>query len=334
MKKELVVKILSRVSYFLGFTSLFNFLNRDRKKVLAYHNVIPDRYYDGKLHLLHSHRESSFDKHIEVIKQSYEVDTEIENEKSITITFDDGYKNQYEIASKILDKYNIKGIFFFSGALIESEEMFLMDKVEYWFSYVPFGNYGKDIKIDREEERIEEKNRFQQEIVPNYSKEEILEKLNGFYPFGKITMPDENYRKLRFSTITVENIEEMKKKGHIVAAHSYFHNNLANLSDIKLEEDISKCRDLRERKIYNSDIFCYPFGGDEDINDKTIESLKKNGFSKALAYTNVKNERDFDNYFIPRMTIPDTEDSYIINFYLSGAKHFLMTKKLFPKWRK
>ena len=61
------LKKVAKISKYTGFTLLCYFLNRNRKRTIAYHNVIHDQYWDNSVHLAHSMKESSFRKQIEVI---------------------------------------------------------------------------------------------------------------------------------------------------------------------------------------------------------------------------------------------------------------------------
>ena len=62
------IKKVAKISKITGFTSLCYRLNKNRKRTIAYHNIIPDKYWDDSLHLSHSMKESSFIKQLEVIQ--------------------------------------------------------------------------------------------------------------------------------------------------------------------------------------------------------------------------------------------------------------------------
>ena len=50
--------------------------------------------------------------------------------KSVCVTFDDGFKNNFKFAAKILKKYNVPAIFYLCPGLIGKSEMFWVDKIE------------------------------------------------------------------------------------------------------------------------------------------------------------------------------------------------------------
>lgn len=330
-----IMKKVAKVSKFTGFTSLCYKLNKNRKRTIAYHNVIPDKYWDGSLHLDYSMKESSFVKQLEIIQDRFGCTLNIDDLSMATITFDDGYNNQYSVASKILDDRNIQGYFFCTANLIRDNEAFIMDKLQYWCSYVPYGVYSLEeinIKLDIKNEfsRKIEWSKISDAILNGTEIEKIEKILNDLYSFEKIRINKDLY-KLRFRGISKEQLSEMKSKGHKIGAHSANHKRLSDMSSEELQEDICLCSSMLY-ETYNTNIFCYPFGSRSDINEKVINIIKNEGFDSSFAYSNNPIKEGYNNYFMPRMFLPDTDDKDTIDLILSGAKHFMSFRKLLPKY--
>lgn len=332
------LKKIARISKYTGFTSLCYFLNRNRKKTIAYHNVIPDELWDDSLHLDHSMKESSFKKQVEVIKKRFKVDLDIDNSKTLTITFDDGYLNQFTIASKILDDNNIKAYFFCVDDLINNKKTLDMDVLQFWVSYVPYGKYliskiNLELNINSEADRELCWKKISDKLDEGIKLIDMVVFLNESYQLNEIINSDtynKEMYKLRFSSIDIENIQAMKNKGNLIGAHSAKHLRLSTLNKEALEEDIRICADNID-KLYNTKVFCYPYGSVQDISNKVIDVVKGNGFEKAFAYSNgaLKGYK-YNEYFIPRIFLPDSDDEDLIEFVLSGAKHLIAFKKLLP----
>jgi peptidoglycan/xylan/chitin deacetylase (PgdA/CDA1 family) len=51
-------------------------------------------------------------------------------EKSVAVTFDDGYKNNFTTAMPILDKNNIPTTFYIAAGMIGQKDLFWVDKIE------------------------------------------------------------------------------------------------------------------------------------------------------------------------------------------------------------
>lgn len=328
------IKKVAKISRITGFTSLCYRLNKNRKRTIAYHNIIPDKYWDDSLHLSHSMKESSFIKQLEVIQDKLEITLNIYDTNKATITFDDGYLNQYSVASKIMNNKDIKGYFFCTANVINDNQAFIMDRLQYWFSYVPEGIYNLDeINIvlnikDKESRKIE----WQKisDIIGPIEIETIEKLLDDKYPFRDISI-NEEFGNLRFRGISKEQISEMKDNGHKIGAHSTNHKRLSIMDELELKKDIDMCGSMLY-KTYNTNIFCYPFGSIVDINENVLKNIKDNGFHSAFAYSNNPIKEGYNEYFMPRIFLPDTDDADIINFILSGAKHFMSFRKLLPKY--
>ena len=332
--KKMIKKSMSKISKYTGITQLFYKLNKNRKIIIAYHNVIPDKYFKECINLEFSMKESEFKKQIQLIKKRHQVGLEIYDNNQVTITFDDGYLNQYSIASKILDKYNIKGYFFYPANLLKQETLFI-DKIQYWIDYVKPGTYINttyklNLEIKDTKSRKKEYEKINDLIKQGLTFKQIHDILNEMCEFENIKIKKEFY-KLRFTPIKKEQLKKMKAKGHKIGAHSSDHNILSKLSKEELEKDIKKCKELLDKGIYNTNTFCYPFGGTKDVSQKVKEEVKINKFENALSFTNEQIKDGYEQYFIPRMSLPEEGDECYIDFFLSGAYHFFRTGKLLPK---
>ena len=113
-------KILARIGYWSGLDALFYWLNRRAKRTLTFHNVLPDDMMikgaaEGITISL-----SEFRKIIGWIGERFPLSVDVDDPKTATITFDDGYKNEYEIAGKWLMKQGVPAIMFVSGQVINA----------------------------------------------------------------------------------------------------------------------------------------------------------------------------------------------------------------------
>ncbi|QJX47655.1 polysaccharide deacetylase family protein [Hymenobacter taeanensis] len=88
-----------------------------------------------------------FEQHLQTLKNNYKVlslDTLIKKHKyntlphrSIAITFDDGYIDNYTIALPLLSKYNLPATFFIPTGSINDQKEFWWDELEYIFLNKP-----------------------------------------------------------------------------------------------------------------------------------------------------------------------------------------------------
>ena len=309
------------VFHYLGFNRLFYAITNKRQKIITYHNVIDDLYFDDALHLGVCHSQSVFRFQLnEMTKSKLNFSTKINQEKSIMITFDDGYQNKFETARSILNELNIKAVFFLTSDLINAKEPLWIDKILFWFSYVPPAVYS----IDGVSFAISESNRhanysqFYHRILNDYEGLNfLLSELDKAFPFSKISI-DETYYNLRFEGLTSQQIEVLKTDGHLIACHSKTHSVLSKLT----EEDLVKELEVGSSNIYNSTYFSYPFGGYHEVNEAVIDKLEKSPFSHS--FMNIWSFKNINNsHMINRLSLPNTKKKYIIHAHLSGLYYFL-----------
>lgn len=327
MKNKLIY-----LSYFLGYYLGLHKICRlftPKQIVLTYHNVIPDRYFDNAVHLTASGSlpESVFKKQIEYISKHYLVTTKINTPHSIVITFDDGYKNNFETILPILESYRISAYFFLSLSNRNNREPLWIDKILYWFSYVPYGNYEigfLNYSIKNEADRLNEYWKLFEEIKKDYSlRYTLISNLDNLYSFRKIKI-DSNYYSLRFTGLTDNDIKAISQKGSLIGAHSVYHDMLAKLTPSELDDDFKTCKQ-NIGTIYNTKVMSYPYGGPVQTSQAVFNCAKKHGFT--YAFTNSLLVKD-TQYSSLRMTLPYmTTDKIILSAYLSG--YYTLLKSIF-----
>src|SRR4051812_36979662 len=111
-------KAFYRVAYFLGITNFFAWLHRNQVVVLCYHGVtrcnhkvssdpwdltLDVDFFEAQLKFLH--------KNYNVISLQSFVDSQRKRKPlppySVVLTFDDGPRNFYTLASPLLEKYSL-----------------------------------------------------------------------------------------------------------------------------------------------------------------------------------------------------------------------------------
>lgn len=309
------------MTYF-GIIHLFYWFNKNKKLVITYHNIIPDELFDQSCHLGMSHSQSVFDVQMRLVHHRF---FKKNNYNIPLITFDDGYKNQIEIAARILNRYQIQGIFFVSFQSITTGKTLLIDKVMMWISYVPEGHYiilGMKLEI-KDKNRTLIASVLYDHLLENFEFWQVIEnELDHTFPFESLHINAE-LKRLRFSPFTTEDLKYLAKDGHLVATHSWSHYPLATLTIDAQREDFSKCISFTE-KYCNSLLYSYPFGTSLEVSPLTAKLCVEYGFSAA--YMNMSTPpswSDVDvNYVLPRLNLPNETNQYLLDAKLSGFEFF------------
>ncbi len=326
--KMLSLRSVYVVLYYMGVFRIFYFLNRKCQVVITWHNVISDNFYNNNLlHLGVSCSESSFIKQVDVITSRFLTTTDLGVQKSCMITFDDGYKNNIEIAASYLNKKKISGLFFIPASYFCDnlrDNILWVDKILMWLSYVPEGTYfvfGAKYEISTvEQSRREIWAWCYKNILANYSiVASLVAELDNQFLFEKIVklIPDNLYRS-RFEVMNLDELNQLKEMGHKLACHSYKHDILSLLDEEKLEHDFSICS--MYSKEYNINYYSYPFGGEDEISEHVLNACKRHGY--LAGFVNYKNH-NADLYSLGRISLDNLVDKYCIEARLCGLEFFL-----------
>lgn len=334
--KRCVISLISKLSFWMGLTHFFYWLNRDRKRVITFHNVLPKDLFKINLTNGVSDSDESFRRIIREIKKRFNFSVDLEDSKTVTITFDDGYLNQYEIAGRILqEEGNIPAILFVAGDLLDNgtpERALVVDQLLHWVAYAPCGMY-KLTHLDGTQENfcLEVKKRgvvWGQIIRPAYVKDVegrgrgLLKQLDEQYSIEKIysQLPAE-YKRLRLTGITSEQVDKLRSHGWKVGWHTKSHFPLSALSEADKQEEIMPLIGFKDT------VFSYPYGELLSVDNASIKIVEACGYPCAVS--NLLERGKLNGlYFLPRMAL--MTNKYRLHFRLSGLEYFLKYRKRLP----
>lgn len=333
--RHIITKTIAILFYFLGVDSIFYFLNKKAKRIITFHNVLPFGLLPGGKSIGLTDTEESFKKKVRLLKRHFRLNTDVFDENSATITFDDGYKNQYEVAGRILqEEGNIPAILFTSGRVINSntpKEALVVDLLLHWVWLAPDGEYDltKTIGICFELTVMNRADIWEFIIWPAFLNDSVnkgrilLKELSNQYSVDKILSGcNDEYLRLRLTGVSENDIKSLKEKGWLVGWHSKEHYPLSMLDNEAKDIEIDSAPEQ-----FKTVVFSYPYGELESVNSDSLMLVKRCGYPCAVSNVYEPNKL-FGRFFIPRMMLSD--DKYLAHFELSGAKYFLLHRKLLP----
>ena len=284
--------------------------------VLIYHRVV-ELEKDPQLLAVSP---NNFEKQIKYLKENYNVISlreminclkkkKIEN-KSIAITFDDGYYDNLYYAKDILLKHRVPATFFVSTGYLESNREYLCDELEYVFllncplKKLNLSISGKQFseEISTEEDAINVYHKVHQFI--KYLKHVEREKvLNDIYTWADI----DRSRKARPShrSLNSEELQKLAANDLIdIGAHTVNHVVLSQEDSPSKREEIRLSKDKLEELLNQKiDLFSYPFGTSSDYDMETIELLKEFEFCCGIANNQGQVVKGSDIWQVPRFLI-------------------------------
>jgi peptidoglycan/xylan/chitin deacetylase (PgdA/CDA1 family) len=262
--------------------------------ILNYHRI-GDRRHSLLDRNLWSATDEDFDRQIATIAKNFDVigldDLEDALQRphgrSVMVTFDDGYRDNYTNAFPILKSHGVPATFFITTGFLDIPKVPWWDEIAWmvrtsrlaalgansWTSTaVVFDDVDRELAIDR--------------LLSVYKglPDEVTEDYLGFLGEALRTgrCPAHIAHEL---WMTWDMIREMRRDGMNFGGHTVTHPILANQPSDQQDWEIGECqRRLVEELGEPIDAFSYPVGGQISFNAFTRAALEHYGFRWAFTY--------------------------------------------------
>lgn len=227
-------------------------------------------------------------------------------ENEVCLSFDDGLKEQMEIALPILEKYNLKGIFNINTKPIlkgyDELELYRYYRNYFFDNIDEFYNHFFDvlkIKLDNYE-KINKETDFNNYLVNSkfytyndrkfrYFRDEILK--DKYHDIMDTLIGDlkNSIETKKFIWMTKEDIKSLSEKGHLVGLHTHNHPTTLNYySYTEQKEEFSENKKILEEITGETiKISAYPCG---KYNNDTLKLMKELNILIGMIATCSENE--------------------------------------------
>tara|TARA_Y100000590_G_scaffold456107_1_gene605991 strand:+ start:11533 stop:12480 length:948 start_codon:yes stop_codon:yes gene_type:complete len=235
---------------------------------------------------------------------------------SISITFDDGYKDNLSMALPILNELNIPATVYIITKFYQNDfNVWWMELQDYIWSS------SDNIKFIYSEKNF------------NFSIKNNSEKNKCFFELRKIIKKLDKIEQGKFlEAVTKTNIRknfenEFLNKDELrllssnplitIGAHSHNHLSLKNLDKNHCTQEIMESKKILE-KLINKKIkhFSYPYGTKEDAGEREFKIVEELGFSSAVT-TSVGSVTKKKIFNLPRIHINNKANEKILKIKLS-----------------
>ncbi len=255
----------------------------------------------------------NFYQQMKFIKANYEV-LRFEEEwreckgKSVVITFDDGYEDNYTQALPILSDLKVPATFFISSGILHKKNYnFWWDELESLIlnttctnNMYTFKEFGFDLQYPTND-FIQIKKFYNEihRIILNSNSIKIQEALMDSI---RIWANKDSIKDLDNSAMNIEQLRQMSKSRYVtIGAHTVNHLSLGSLSLNEQREEITNSiKDLNRFTGLDISTFSYPFGTRSDYTNETIDIIKSCNIKKCAANFSGTCRGNTDIYQIPR----------------------------------
>lgn len=235
-----------------------------------------------------------FEVHMRYLARHYKVvslaelqrhlDSGESNEMVVGVTFDDGYRDNYECAFPVLQRYRIPATIFLTTGAIDSGEPLWFEQLAEAIKKTPHEYIDLEIDIPRRfwmrnpAERLE-------------SNRKIFALLRAFNDTERRTWVAELLGKLgaagewerKGKMLTWDQVRLMKTQGIDFGGHTVTHPFLSKLAPRQAEWEISECKRRIEAETQKPvSFFAYPNGREEDFAASNKDILRNAGYRGAV----------------------------------------------------
>lgn len=251
------------------------------------------------------------------------------NKPLFSITFDDGWIDNYKYAFPVLKQHNLPATIFLVTNAIETGHLFWVEDFLYKVAQSSESTSVEKTsnklsayypKIGVTKPNITDTKLLAEgfaELIKPYPKSERVALLHDLYQDLGIDPEPINGQILKWP-----HIIEMSEQGIEFGSHTHTHEILQYADNSVIEKELMVSKDIiTERTGKPVKFFCYP---NARYREENADLIKQAGYEYAFRIHNLTLEENQNKYFIPR---------YIMNEKTSRNKRYLLCKLLkFPKY--
>jgi peptidoglycan/xylan/chitin deacetylase (PgdA/CDA1 family) len=286
--------------------------------VLSYHHVVADPGTSR-----HDVTVSQLDAHLAFVKKWFQIVSIDEavrllkhaplDRDYLAITFDDGYRDNYERALPVLRRHGVPATIFLIAGLVDTDALPWYDECRIYFSLLSapdgahkdvaaFPLFTEIVGIMTEGGALERRLDRALSVIKTASRETraaILEHLRRRY--GPAEARDEAHQ---FKLMGWEHVREMTRYGISYGCHTMTHPILSTLPVAQIEAEVRESRSLIEQHVgTDCRTFAYPNG---DFDDQAVAVLRQMGFASACTQVFGANRPGADPLKLRRVAVGAT----------------------------
>jgi peptidoglycan/xylan/chitin deacetylase (PgdA/CDA1 family) len=284
--------------------------------ILMYHHVI-----DGNVRCIEknacTHRYiDDFHDEIKLLSKWYEVisidelmdclDSEENIEKpKVVVTFDDGYRDNYNNAFPILKKYNVPASIYLVSGVIDTEKELWLERIETLLIHTSKVSIDNMDLLDAESVDIStlaKKKDINIRLSRILKRMEVESREAAVKSLEKYLLPD-GYLQPSRKMLSWQEVREMMEHDVTIGAHTVSHPILSQISSADAESEISNSKTQIEKRIgQRVGHFALPNGGMKDFSPDVIRHIQNAGFSSNVTTLSGKVGKSTDRFKMPRIS--------------------------------
>jgi peptidoglycan/xylan/chitin deacetylase (PgdA/CDA1 family) len=259
-------------------------------KILLYHGVVPDFDPTFKSRFIGV---DDFRRHLENYKRNFNVVSLSDafqgklrsDVLNLVLTFDDGYRNNYQYAAPLLQEFNLPAAFFITGMNAWNPAILWADMLDLFqrFNDMPLVIGGSEFRKDeRGFYRSQSDGKYLNKVIKEKGSLEFKLQFYEACMQGDVSFLGNASMQKYHQLMEDAEIRELAENTlFTIGSHGFYHNNLGNIPLKEAVDEVLKSKKYLEDLIgKNVNSIAFPDGS---YSEKLPEALHHAGFDNQLA---------------------------------------------------
>ena len=250
---------------------------------------------------------------------------------AVAITFDDGYRDNLELAFPLLRKYGCPATIFLPTSFIGTGRPFWWEQIEAWIrgANAPLAHDGTvfDLATAGDKVRLFDRLRAGLTRAGPERRQQLLDELRVLLAPA---------RDVESSTLSWQQVDLLVASGLIsFGAHTVNHFAVSSLTDAELDFEIGAARrELAQRLAVTSGFFAFPYGRYADLDPRSSAVLRRHGYAGAVTLVAGDVARSASAHSLPRIFVEDRDGVARLRAKMAGADAPFWLGRRLLHWRR
>jgi peptidoglycan/xylan/chitin deacetylase (PgdA/CDA1 family) len=264
---------------------------------------------------------ASFERQVAYLRRHYQVVSlgellrQMEAGRSLTrrtvvLTFDDGYRNNYDAAFPVLRRFGCPATVFVASDAVAHQRSLWVTRLYFWFALATVRRLRLEVGgrvHEHEWATVVERKRAARRVLTSLlrvdrpARERALGELAAHLGVDASVDPFDRLPMLRW-----EQLREMARAGIAVGSHTVSHPALASLADEEVFWELAESRRVLQDGVGAPVTeVAYPFGGEKEIGPRAALLARKAGYDGACTMIPGANQTGGDRFALRRIAVQD-----------------------------
>ena len=204
----------------------------------------------------------------------------------VLMTFDDAYRDNYDLAFPILRSHGVQGVFFLATNLVGASDVLWWDHIAYLMKSARRRrfqlSYPRDLLVDLDKNGFKESLR---DVLDHFKRTDNIQPARFLKELAGASEGDEPPQCGERRFLNWSEAREMVDGKMVIGSHAHSHAVLSQLSLDRQRQELFESRAiLREKLGIEAEALAYPVGGKANFSDETQELAKEAGYRVAFSF--------------------------------------------------